>query len=158
MINVRQLGLFAAFTCSCAAAAGAQTTSTPPPPDEMTAITVSGCVQRNTTPSASSEREAIGSTGTRPDSPLILVDARGKKAAAVTPAAELVTSAVTSYRLAGGGKLVAENIGRRVEIAGTVDKRDPAIEQAVTGRSGAAPLPPMLTITMLTPLTGTCAK
>jgi len=160
VINLNQLGLSTAITCSLAVGIAAQTSSTPPattPPDQMTAITVTGCVQRNTTPPAPSLREAVGTAGARPDAVFVLADARSSGAGTATPDAVVVTSTVTQYQLSGDSQEVEQNVGRRVEISGTVDRKDGAIGRAGQGMTDATALP-KLTIATLKETTGTCSK
>jgi hypothetical protein len=126
-------------------------------PDRITTITVTGCVQRSTTPATSAAREIVATTGAQPDSPFILANARSNVAAAVTPEAVVVASTITAYRLSGDDQEVALNVGRRVEITGTVNERDAAIDGADKGTAGTAALP-TLTITLLKEATGTCAR
>jgi hypothetical protein len=160
MITLHQLGLSTAIACSFAAGIAAQTSSTPPattPPDQMTAITVTGCVQRNATLIEATTREAVGTTGARPRAVFVLADARGSAASIATPDAAVVTSTVTAYRLSGDDEEVEQNLGRRVEIMGTVDQKDGAVDRASHGETGAAALP-KLTITTLKETAGTCSK
>jgi hypothetical protein len=160
MSNLHQLGLSTAIACSLAAGIAAQTSSTPPattPPDQMTAITVTGCVQRNTTLAEASPGEAVGTAGVRPGALFILADARGSAASGATPEAVVVTSTISVYQLSGDNQEVAQNLGRRVEIMGTVDQKERAIERAEHGTTGAVPLP-KLTIATMKETTGTCSK
>ena len=160
MISLQQLGLSTTIACSLAAGIAAQTSATPPattPPDRMTAITVSGCVQRNPTPPATSTRETVGTAGARPDTSFILADARGSATSTATPDAAVLTSTVTEYQLSGDTQEVEQNLGRRVEIVGTVDQKDGAVGRASRGTTGAAALP-KLTIATLKESTGTCSK
>lgn len=160
MINLHQLGLSAAIACALAVGIVAQTTPTAPaatPPDRMTAITVAGCVQRDATPAAASIRESVGTSGSQPSPSFVLADVRAGAASTATPEAVLITLTVTGYRLAGDDKEVTQHVGRRVEITGTVDQKDEAIQRAGNGQTGAAALP-TLTIITLTETTGTCSK
>ena len=160
MITLHQLGLSTGIVCALAVGIVAQTSSTPPattPPDRMTAITVAGCVQRNTTPAAASLRETVGTSGNQPSASFVLADVRAGATSTGTPEAVLVTSTVTEYRLSGDDKEVMEHVGRRVEITGTVDQKDEAIQHAGKGTTGAVALPE-LTIITLKETTGACSK
>src|ERR1700722_17046783 len=104
MIDLHQLALSTAIACALAAGIAAQTSSTPPattPPDQMTTVTVTGCVQRNATPSVTSGHETAGTSGVRPGASFILADARGSAASSATPEGAVVTSTIAVYQLSG---------------------------------------------------------
>jgi hypothetical protein len=160
MMNLQQIGLSASIACALVTGIVAQTSSIPPavtPPDQMTAITVTGCLQRDTTPAAATIRETVGTSGAQPSVSFVLADARASEASTATPEAVLVTSTVTAYRLSGDDEEVTQLVGRSVEISGTVDQKDDAIQRAGNGTTGAAARP-KLTIITLKKTTGTCSN
>jgi hypothetical protein len=158
MTQLHQFRLSAVIAASLAAGLAAQTSPVQPPasPDRMTAIVVTGCVQRNTARAASATSYAVGTSGTQADALFILANVRTPAAGSPTPEAAALASTVTTYRLYGDDKEVEQNLGRSVEIGGTVDQGDAAVAHPgqVAGSKGM----PKLTVTTVKELTGSCSK
>jgi hypothetical protein len=159
MTQLHQFGLWTVLALSCATGLAAQASPGQPPaasPDRMTAIVVTGCVQRNSARAASTTSGVVGTSGTQADALFILANVRMPAAGTPTPEAAALASTVTTYRLYGDDKDVESSLGHNVEIGGTVDQADAAVAHA--GQAAASSGFPKLTVTTVKVLAGTCSK
>ena len=122
----------------------------------MTAIVVTGCVQRNSARAASASGEAVGTSGAQADALFILANVRTSATGTPTPEAAALASIVTTYRLYGDDKEVETNLGHNVQIGGTVDQGDAAV--AHPGQAAGSKGIPKLTVTTVKELGGTCSR
>jgi hypothetical protein len=132
----------------------------PSDPDRTTAITVIGCLQRNTTEIGN----AIARSGSAvPNTTFILTDARPAPVNStdptriVTPDEATVTSTVTTYRLDGAEPILQAQLGHTVEISGGVEKRG-GVGPAASEPATSIPTVPRLTVTTIKSVGTTCTK
>jgi hypothetical protein len=158
MTQLHQFGLSTVLAVSCAAGLAAQASPIQPPaasPDRMTAIVVTGCVQRNTA-NAVSATSGVAGASAQADASFILANVRTAASGTPTPEAATLASIVTTYRLYGDDKEVESNLGHNVQIGGTVDQGDAAV--AHPGQAAGSRGIPKLTVTTVKELAGTCSR
>jgi hypothetical protein len=159
MTQLRQFRLSAVIAASFAAGLAAQTGAVQPPPaspDRMTAIVVTGCVQRNAANAVSGTSGVAGAGGAQTDASFILANVHTSATGTPTPEAAALASIVTTYRLYGDEKEIGANLGHNVQVAGTVDQGDAAV--AHPGQAAGTKGMPKLTVTTVKELAGTCSK
>ena len=119
-------GIVVATACTFAIGLSAQTPSqapqTPKPAASAAAdhITVTGCVQRE---SSSATPGATGTSGsTSPSSPGFVLNVKPDSASPTSSATAGTSGAPSSYRLDADDSKLSAHIGHKVEITGTLDK------------------------------------
>lgn len=156
---MRRAGAMLAIAFGCAALVAAQPPQPPQPPTEQTppaasqtttrgmpagAITVTGCLQRG---EASSAPSPTGTTGTPPSragsggASFILTNASSSASGSAGPggAAGASPKSGTSYALDGShSDLTAENVGKKVEVTGTIEPSGAGAAASTPGSSRPA--------------------